>query len=172
MKTYICEVCGDAYLGDEKPKNCPFCGADEKYIKKGNEAKPVFKEEVNLDDLTRKNLEATLALELNATALYLCMMKKSKDDEVKAMYKRLAKVEKEHASIAKKFLKVDNVKVPERECDDKDLKNFAKTISLEKNASNLYERFAEESNDENIKKFFIALAKVEKEHIDLIENYL
>ena len=38
MKTYICEICGDAYLGTEKPKNCPFCGAGEGFIKEGKKA--------------------------------------------------------------------------------------------------------------------------------------
>jgi len=172
MKTYICEVCGDAYIGTDKPKNCPFCGVDEVYIKNGNEADPIVNGEYEIDEITKKNLETTLALELNATALYLCMAKKAKTYEIKAMYKRLAKVEKEHASIAKKLLKLDSMEIPERDCDEETEENFKKTIALEKNASSLYDRFAEEAKEERIKTLFKAISEAEKEHINLIENYL
>ena len=172
MKTYICEICGDAYLGTDKPKNCPFCGADEQYIKNGNEAKPVVNEEYELDEITKKNLNATLLLELNATALYICMAGKAKTYEIKAMYKRLSKVEKEHASICKKILKLESIEVPERNCDEDTEENFKTTIALEKNAASLYDRFAEETKNSKIKMMFVALAQVEKEHIDLIEGYL
>ena len=46
MKTFICEICGDAYIGEEKPKNCPFCGAREAFIKEGKDAKPVVEAKV------------------------------------------------------------------------------------------------------------------------------
>ena len=172
MKTYICEVCGDAYIGSDKPKNCPFCGADEQYIKNGNEADPIVTGVYDLDDITKKNLETTLALELNATALYICMAGKAKTYEIKAMYKRLSKVEKEHASICKKILKLETIEVPERNCDEDTEENFKKTIALEKNASDLYGRFAEETENSRIKTMFIALAQVEKGHVELIERYL
>lgn len=172
MKTYICEICGDAYIGADKPKNCPFCGANEGYIKEGDKADPIVNGNYELDDITKKNLETTLALELNATALYICMAEKAKTYEIKAMYKRLSKVEKEHASICRKILKLDSMEVPDRNCDEDTEENFQKTIALEKNASSLYEKFAGETKNERIKTMFLALTKVEKEHIDLIEGYL
>ncbi len=172
MKTYICEICGDAYIGEEAPANCPFCGASKTFIKKGDEAKPVFKQDFNLSEVDKKNLQTTLDLELNAVAIYLCMKDKSDKYEIRAMYKRLAKVEKEHASIAKKFLGLGEAEVPERECSDDEVENFKKTIALEDNATKLYKKFAQESNDVFVKKFFNALAMVEQEHIDLIQNYV
>jgi rubrerythrin len=172
MKTYICEVCGDAYLGDAKPKNCPFCGTDEVYIKDGNEADPIVNGEYKIDEITKKNLETTLALELNATALYICMAGKAKTYEIKAMYKRLSKVEKEHASIARKILKLDSMEVPERNCDEEMEENFKKTIVSEKNAVSLYDKFSDEASEPRIKILFKAIANVEREHINLIDNYL
>ena len=172
MKIYICEICGDAYIGSAKPKNCPFCGAEGDYIKDGNEAEVITVQDFNLDDISKKNLETTLVLEVNATALYLCMAEKAETGEVKAMYKRLAKVEKEHAGIARKFLGINALEVPERQCGDTDVENFKQTIALEKNATRLYNEFIEVSSSEPIKKFFTALAVVEKDHIELIEKYL
>jgi len=159
-------------IGGDKPKNCPFCGAEDKYIKNGNEVKVVTLQDFELDDVSKKNLETTLTLEVNATALYLCMAEKAETAEIKAMYKRLVKVEKEHAGIARKFLGVDALEIPERQCSDTDVENFKQTIALEKNATRLYDEFIEVSSSEPVKKFFTALAVVEKDHIELMEKYL
>ena len=54
MKTYICEICGDAYLGADKPSECPFCGVNGNYIKNGAEAQPLFAREEDLSEETKK----------------------------------------------------------------------------------------------------------------------
>ena len=64
MKTYICEICGDAYLGEGKPTSCPFCGARSAFIREGKDAKPVVEVKEQLSELTVKNLQETLRLEL------------------------------------------------------------------------------------------------------------
>ena len=56
MNLYICEICGDAYIGVEKPSDCPFCGAKGNFIKPGNEAEPVAEVKVEIGELSRKNL--------------------------------------------------------------------------------------------------------------------
>ena len=33
VKLWRCEICGDPYVGETAPDNCPFCGAHKKYIK-------------------------------------------------------------------------------------------------------------------------------------------
>ena len=33
VKLWRCEICGDPYIGEEPPADCPFCGADKKHIK-------------------------------------------------------------------------------------------------------------------------------------------
>jgi len=30
VRLWRCEICGDPYIGDEAPANCPFCGAKKK----------------------------------------------------------------------------------------------------------------------------------------------
>ncbi len=172
MKTYICEICGDAYLGEERPSECPFCGSRSAFIKDGNAANPITLMSEELSDVSKKNLEATLELEIHANAVYLCMAEKAGTYEIKAMYKRLAKVELEHANIACKLMKSYLPQVGEGFCNDEDAENFAETIKLEENATSLYAQFAKDATEKNVKIFFTALSQVEADHIKLIKNYL
>lgn len=172
MKTYICQICGDAYIGTEKPHDCPFCGATQNFIKLGSEASPIVNQKEAVGELSRKNLLETLELERTANALYLCMANKADKYEIKAMYKRLAKVELEHAIIVTKLLDIERPVTKEESCSDDLAENFQKTIALEDTATNLYVKFAKEAAEKNVKIFFTALAQVERGHIELIKNYL
>ena len=89
MKTFICEICGDAYLGEEKPKNCPFCGARAAFIKEGKDAQPVVNIKGQLSNQTIKNLNETLKLEMSANAIYTCMAEKATTYEIIKMYKTM-----------------------------------------------------------------------------------
>jgi len=172
MRLYICEICGDAYVGGDKPKNCPFCGAKENFIKDGTEASPIFNREGEISEVSKKNLLATYDLEVKAVATYNCMAGKAQNYWQKAMYKRLAKVELEHAVIATKLLKIDAPKIDEVTCSDDMAENFQKTIDLEDNASKLYHKFGKEAEEEKIKIFFTAVAQVEEDHLELIKNFI
>lgn len=172
MKTFICEICGDAYIGSEKPHNCPFCGARTAFIKNGNEANPIVIQDIEVSELTRKNLLETLGLEMHANAIYLCMAGKADAYEIKAMYKRLAKVELEHATIVTKILKMDMPEKNDVLCDDNDIENFKKTIELEEHAAGLYAKFAREAEETPVKIMFTAINQVEQDHIELIKNYI
>lgn len=172
MQTFICQICGDAYIGEERPKNCPFCGAREHFIKNGKEALPITIQEFELGEVSRENLEETLKLEMHANAIYLCMAGKAKSYEIKAMYKRLAKVELEHANIACKLMKISLPESKAELCSDEEVANFTETIRLEENASALYGKFAQEATEQQIKILFTALMQVEADHIQLIKKYL
>lgn len=172
MKTYICQICGDAYLGTEKPKNCPFCGARECFIRLGNEATPIVNNKVELSELSGANMQEALGLELRANLIYLCMAGKAKTYEIKAMFKRLAKVEMEHAIIICKLMDIALPKVEDQTCSDEEIENFQKTVALEEHASEIYARFAKEATEQDIRILFTALNQVEMDHIELIKNYL
>ncbi len=172
MNVYICEICGDAYIGEERPKNCPFCGANESFIKNSKEASPIVEREFEIGEVSQKNLEKTVQLEMRANAIYLCMASKAQSYEIQAMYKRLAKVELEHASIACKLLKISKPESKPELCSDKEVENFTETIELEENATTLYKRFSQETTEEEIRVLFTALTQIEAEHITLIKNYL
>lgn len=172
MKTYICEICGDAYLGEGKPTSCPFCGARAAFIKEGKDAKPVVEVKTELSELTMKNLKETLQLELDANAIYLCMAGKTDSYEIMKMYKRLAKVEMEHAIIATKIMQIPMPESGSKECSDEDVANFQKTLELEDHAAGLYARFAKEATETHVKILFTALNQAEQDHITLIKGYL
>ncbi len=129
MKTFICEICGDAYLGEAKPKNCPFCGAREVFIKEGKEANPIVNQKIVISEKSKKNLKETYDLEIKASAIYTCMANKTGSYEVKAMFKRLAKVELEHAVIVTKLLGMSAPIVGTEECSGEDVENFQRTIA-------------------------------------------
>ena len=172
MKTFICEICGDAYLGEEKPKNCPFCGARTAFMKEGKDAHPVIEVRDVLSEQTVKNLEETLKLEMAANAIYLCMAGKTDSYEIMKMYKRLASVELEHAKICTKILQIQMLEIASELCSDQDLENFQKTLELEDHAANLYAAFAKSSTERHVKIMFTALNQVEIDHIELIKSYL
>ncbi|HAR99852.1 MAG: hypothetical protein US57_C0006G0061 [Candidatus Moranbacteria bacterium GW2011_GWC2_37_73] len=172
MKTFICEICGDAYLGEGKPTNCPFCGARSAFIREGKDAHPVTEVKTELSELTLKNLQETLQLELDANAIYLCMAAKTDSYEIMKMYKRLAKVEMEHAIICTKIMQIAMPEAETKECSDDDIANFQKTLELEDHAAGLYAKFAREANEKHVKIMFTALNQVEVDHIELIKSYL
>ena len=172
MKTWICEICGDAYLGEGKPTSCPFCGARQAFIKEGKDAKPVTEIKMELSEISKKNLEETLDLEIKANAIYLCMAGLADTFEAVKMYKRLAKVELEHAVICTKLLGIKMPEIPTEACSEDDAENFRKTIELEEHAAQLYAEFAKSSTEAHVKIMFTALNQVEVDHISLIKNYL
>lgn len=172
MKTYICEICGDAYLGDGKPADCPFCGAPGKYIKEGKEANPIVNKKPEIGEVSKKNLGEVYNLEVKASAIYVCMAGKAKTYEIKAMFKRLAKIELEHAVIATKLLGMPAPVVNPEDCSDEDVENFKRTVELEEHATSLYQKFAGEAMESDMKMLFTALSEAEADHINLIKNYL
>lgn len=172
MKVYICEICGDAYVGTEKPADCPFCGAKANFLKPGSEAKPIVNEKIEVSELSKKNLLETLQLEIDANSIYLCMAGKAATYEVKAMYKRIAKVELEHAVIVTKILGISLPEITPKTCADTAAENYQRTIELEDHAAVLYKKFAAEASEANLRKFFGALSQVEAGHEELIKSYL
>lgn len=172
MKTWICEICGEAYLGEEAPHSCPFCGARRNFIKPGKDVQPVANDKTPLSEETRGFLVETLALEVHANAIYLCMADAADSYEIEMMYKRLAKVEMEHATICTKLLQTPMPEFKPENCSVEDVENFKKTIELEVHASELYAEFARKSPERHVKIMFTALTQAETDHIALIKSYL
>lgn len=172
MNLYICEICGDAYIGSDKPTDCPFCGAKNNFMKSADEADPIVNIKTEISEQSKKNLMETLALETRANAIYLCMAGKAEEYRIKAMYKRLAKVELEHAAIVTKLLGISMPEINPETCSNEDAENFQKTVELEDHATSLYKKFAGESEEDHIRKFFGALAQVEAGHIELTKSIM
>jgi rubrerythrin len=172
MNLYICEICGDAYIGRDLPSECPFCGARHNFIKAAHEADPIINRSGEIGESSRKFLEQTYNLEVSAVAIYNCMAGKAKSYEIRAMYKRLAKIELEHATVATKLLGRDKPEIKDEECSGDMQANFQRTLELEDHAAKLYTQFAREAEEEKVRVFFAALAQVEAGHETLIRKYL
>ena len=108
VKVFRCRICGDPYIGSEAPTQCPFCGANKKYFVGAQDWSP-DEFNVTLSEISKKNLESALQLELDNAAFYDCakdIADKAGDNYSLAKFKALMKVEREHASAISKFLKI------------------------------------------------------------------
>ncbi len=166
LNVYRCWICGETYLGEEPPSDCPFCGADRKFLKPGEEYEYP---DVELTEVSKKNLEAALELEVDNATFYFCAYNRSDDPKKEGMFKRLAKVESEHAEAICMFLDIDEPKINKNSEDCShhfpDLLEDAKT--RETGAINHYKKFAAEAEEPRVKEFFEAIVEIETDHLEL-----
>lgn len=168
VKLWRCEICGDPYIGERPPKNCPFCGAHKKYIKEAKKAKVNF--DVDLNEKDRENVEHALQVEISNSAFYFCTAGKTDDEEGKLLFKALAKIEAEHAAIWKKILKLDAIPKKEEQCHTANRENLEESHARETRAIEFYQKAAEEAKNKRVKKIFKALIEVETDHLHLSEE--
>lgn len=170
VSLWRCEICGDSCVGEGAPDRCPFCGAVKKYIKKAAKAKVSFDEK--LTDLERENIEKALGIELSNTAFYFCAARKTDDNEGKLLFKALAKIENEHASIFRKLLKMGSAKPANDTCSVSNNDNLNESHSREERAIKFYALAATQSVNPRLKEIFKALVEVETDHLRLSEKRL
>jgi rubrerythrin len=168
MNVYKCRICGDPYVGNTKPSNCPYCGAPAKYIiLAANWVEPEIPE---LTDVSRKNLEASLKLEVDNAQFYRCAMNNAKDPMAQAMFKALSRIEAEHASQVCKLLKQPKVAIEDNPaaCTAKTPEeHLEEALRREERAVRFYTAAAESASEERVKEFFEALVEIESDHISL-----
>ena len=169
MKVYRCRVCGEVYIGEEKPKSCPFCGAHEKYFVLAKEWTLLHSK--SLTDITKENLKKALDLEINNTNFYKVASGKSKDVQVSSMFKGLSKVEREHASTICKHLNIQkpDSTVGSDKAVDSDKANIEEANRRERNAVKFYSQAANQAPEQEIKEFFKSLMEIESDHIILTQ---
>ena len=168
VKLWRCEICGDPYVGDEPPSNCPFCGAHRKYIKEAKAAQVSF--DVNLNAEDKANAEHALQVEVSNSSFYFCAMKKTDDDEGKLLFKALGKVEAEHAAIWRKILKLNGVPPANETCFEENSDNLQESHNRETRAIEFYAKAAAESQNARLKEIFTALVEIETDHLHLSEQ--
>ncbi|NIM03527.1 ferritin [bacterium] len=170
MNVYRCRICGEVYIGEEKPRTCPFCGAHENFFVLAKEWKLLQSE--SLSEISKENLRKALDLEIDNTNFYKAVSERSKDVYVSSMFKGLSKVEREHASAICKHLKIEK---PDSEVGldkavDSDRANIEEANRREKRAVKFYAEARNQAPEEEIKEFFKALMEVESDHIVLTEE--
>ncbi|MBN1823816.1 MAG: hypothetical protein JW803_05800 [Endomicrobiales bacterium] len=170
VRLWRCEICGDPYIGNNPPDNCPFCGAHKKYIAEAKIAHVSF--DADLNETDRKNAEKALDVEVSNAAFYFCAARKTSYHEGKLLFKALAKIEAEHASIWKKILKMNSVPERTETCSEKNLENLNESHLRESRAIQFYKKAASESENKRIKQIFEALVEIESDHLRLSEERL
>ena len=168
MNVYLCRICGDPYVGNTKPSNCPFCGAPAKFIILAENW--VETELPELTEVTRKHLEASLKLEVENVQFYRCAMNATEDPLAKAMFKALSRIEGEHASIVCKFLRIPKVTVEDvlEVCGfTTKEEHLEEALRREQKAVRFYTAAAESATEPPVKEFFEAVTEIEGDHISL-----
>ncbi|MCX5751313.1 MAG: ferritin [Candidatus Saganbacteria bacterium] len=170
VKLWRCEICGDPYIGDTPPDNCPFCGAHKKYIKTAKNAEVSFRVDLSAKD--KANVEHALQVEVSNSAFYFCAANKTDDAEGKLLFKALGKVEAEHAAIWKKILRLTEIPKGNDPCHVSNKENLEDSHARESKAINFYKQAAAESQNARVKQIFEALVEVETDHLHLSEERL
>lgn len=174
IKVFRCRICGDPFIGSEAPKQCPFCGAAQRFFIEAQDWNP-DEFNVQLSDVSRKNLEAALQLELDNAAFYECaknIADKAGDHYSLAKFKALMKVEREHASAISKILKISRPELEKQACNADSKTNSKEGWEREDRAIKAYAKFRDEATKPRLKEFFGALVEIETDHLDLHAEYL
>jgi rubrerythrin len=171
VKLWRCEICGDPYIGEIPPTNCPFCGAHVGFIKEAKDAKVNF--DLELNEVDKANAQKALEVEISNAQFYFCAAKKTDDPEGKLLFKVLGKVEAEHASIWRKILKLSKEELEKSDqCSTHNKDNLQESHNRETRAIDFYTESAKQAENERIKEIFEALVEIERDHLHLSQERL
>lgn len=166
FNAYRCEICGETYLGAKRPENCPFCGAHKQHLKTLEHYKLLKPE--NLGEKSGENILAAIELEVDNAKFYYCAARTCTDKNEASVFKRLGKVEAEHAEALAKLMDITPREIPQYdECPPETEKIYKEAHTREDRAIKHYSKFAAEAEEPEIKKFFEALVEIEKDHLAL-----
>jgi rubrerythrin len=179
-----CMICGDVFLTGQDPSHCPFCGAHGEHFVSVDDlseapADEIFNPGGELTEREKENLNTSIQVELLNTLFY----KKMADggDRSTPMgvvlcgtYKRLSRIEDEHAGIFCKLLGVEKRKqvLPEDVVKENEVKgeweaDVSASLLREIHAQQLYLRFATETDKPRLKLVWNTIAAVEGDHVHL-----
>lgn len=166
---YRCEICGETYLGSSKPENCPYCGAHQEYLKKLENYSRVMPEKVT--EKSRENVLKAIELEIDNAKFYACAAQKTEDELEAAVFKRLKKIEAEHAEALAEVIDVPEEEIPSYDaCSENAIENYREAHDREERAIKSYGKFASEAEEPEIEELFKAIVEIEQDHLDLSEN--
>lgn len=169
VQLFRCKICGDPYIGESAPSRCPHCGAYQRYMVEANKYNETF--DVELSETDRKNAETALKLEISNTEFYFCAAKKTETEGKRQLFKALAKVEAEHASIWRKILKLPKKALSEsKACSTSDIDNLKESHDREARAIKFYKKAFEESDNKRVKQLFHAIIEIEQDHLTFSEG--
>lgn len=172
VRVFRCVICGRPNIGFERPTNCPFCGAHEKYMVHSADWRDT--DRVKFTEDSRKNLEAALELEVGCAEFYLCASRKSAIEEMRAMFWTLSRAEREHASVISRILERESPTISSSRdmCPGDDRETLEEANRRENRAVKLYTEFLKRASEPRVSQLFTALVEIESDHIDLVNKDL
>lgn len=168
MKMYRCRICGETYLGAERPSNCPFCGAHAELIVDTADY-PLDINKIQPTETEHADLETSIDLELANTRFYLGMAARCDNDLLSNAYKRLAAVESEHCGLFCKLAgqpKPADLHEPGDELGTWEA-DIDESLRRETRASQLYAEFSARATSPRLLEVWKAVSAVEADHIVL-----
>lgn len=169
MNPFQCQLCGETYLGAKRPDRCPFCGAQGEIMASA----PLWIDYgvVEMEDTSKNNCRSAMELEVSNKTFYQICAKEAENQVNKAIFKRLAKQEAEHAELLGKMLGEDEPEPKEESAPKKDSEKFQESHRREGRAINFYLKAANEAKEARVAEVFRYLAEVESEHLKMSNNY-
>lgn len=164
-QAYRCEVCGEVYLGSEKPDECPFCGAHKQFLKAVDMEEVELLRVDNISDRSMENIRAAMDLEVDNASFYFTAASEVENEDISETFERLGKVEEEHASALAKLGDIERKDLPDVEVSSDPIENFEKSHRREERAINAYSNFVSEAPESEVEKFFEALVDIEGDHL-------
>jgi len=169
FKSHRCQICGETYLGEEKPDRCPFCGAGNTHLVAP--AEWVRHGAVEMSDQSYEDCERAVELELKNTAFYRCAAENTDSQIMESFFKRLASQESEHAELLCEMMGIDEPEMPAESCFETDQDNMQEANQREGRAMRFYQDVAERAEEPRVEQVFRALSDIESEHLKVSSIY-
>ena len=166
-KLYKCQICGDPYLGDYAPINCPYCGAKQHHFVDAHDYVNKFEQEHNFTAEEKDFFKAALDIEVGNASFYKAASESSTKDFHRWLFKTLMKVEYEHASIFSKHLNITKPPLFDVDARADGEANVQESHRREQIAIESYQKFADSATTPRAKEVFDALVEIEKDHLGL-----
>lgn len=170
MQIYRCLICGDTFVMQSKPENCPYCGSGDSYIVLTLDY-PANINEISTTTQEYADLLHAAQLEYTNASFYTELGKINHDSALASLYRHLAKIENEHLIVFAKLMKQPKdsldfdrgAVIPKDTWDD----NIAISTAQEIDARDFYNLAADRSITPRVIQVFEAIAEVEQSHIEV-----
>ena len=122
------------------------------------------------NETDKANVEKALGVEVSNSLFYKCAAKKVKELDGQKLFKILAKVEAEHASVWKKILKLKKIDWnPPESCMEEYKADLEDSHAREERAIKFYGEAADAADNPRVKEIFQSFVQVETDHLKLSE---
>lgn len=168
MRLHRCRICGETFIGQDRPSHCPFCGAHAEFML-APRAVPADLNAVQPTEAERADLERAIDLERSNAKFYRAVASLPGDVALSSAFKRLASIESEHCSLFSKLagLTKPNDLAEPSEAPARWEDAIAESRTRESRAREFYLAAAVRATGERICEVFTAVAAIEADHLQV-----